>query len=56
MTASLFGIGTALLCGKTVNRDPEQPGAIPFGPAIAVAAMVCVLWAEPVSAWYLSLF
>jgi len=29
--------------------------AVPFGPFLAAAAIVCVLWGQPIIAWYLSL-
>lgn len=51
----LLGIGLAVGTGKTTD-DPENPKAVPFGPAIAAAAALSLLFAEPVTRWYLSLF
>ena len=55
ITACALGIALALLTRKTTG-DPENPRAFPFGPAIAAAAVVSLLAAEPVMAWYLGLF
>lgn len=50
-----LGIALALTTRKTTG-DAENPGAFPFGPAIAAGAVVSLLAAEPVMEWYLGLF
>lgn len=55
ITACVLGILFGLaLRGKF--HDAENPGAFPFGPAIALAAVISMLWAEPVTTWYINLF
>lgn len=43
------GVSIVLLLAGRVNRRT----ALPFGPAMLVGALVAVVWAEPVAAWYL---
>lgn len=38
------------------GRDAENPRAIPFGPALALAAWVVLLFGAPFIQWYLGLF
>lgn len=38
------------------GRDAENPRAVPFGPSLALAAWLVLLWGEPFVRWYLSLF
>lgn len=53
--ACLIGIVLALLKKKT-TEDAENPKAFPFGPAIALATGAALLWAQPITDWYLGLF
>ena len=53
--ACVVGIVLALATQKTTN-DPDNPNAYPFGPAIALAAVVCLVFGQPVVQWYLGLF
>jgi leader peptidase (prepilin peptidase)/N-methyltransferase len=53
--ACVAGIVLALATQKTTN-DPDNPNAYPFGPAIALAAVVCLVFGQPVVEWYLGLF
>jgi leader peptidase (prepilin peptidase)/N-methyltransferase len=55
IVACVLGIALALLSKKTAG-DPENPGAFPFGPAIAAAAVISLLAADPAVSWYLGLF
>ena len=55
ITACIIGILLGLTALKN-SKDPENPGAFPFGPAIVLAAVISMLWAQPVMAWYLNLF
>lgn len=55
ISACLLGIALSLLTRRTTG-DPDNPGAFPFGPAIALAAVISLLWGAPVTAWYLRLF
>lgn len=38
------------------GRDGEDPRAIPFGPALALAAWIVLLVGDPFLRWYLGLF
>jgi len=51
----VIGIVFGLALRKRFH-DEENPDAFPFGPAIVLAAVVSMLWAQPATAWYLSLF
>ena len=53
--ACVAGIVLALATQKTTN-DPDNPNAYPFGPAIALAAVVCLVFGQSVVEWYLGLF
>ena len=55
ITACIIGILLGLTALKN-SKDPENPGAFPFGPAIVLAAVISMLWAQPVTTWYLTLF
>ena len=52
LMASLVGaiVGISLMVFKNHQRDQ----AIPFGPYLAVAGWICILWGEPMWQWYLS--
>lgn len=52
LTACALGIAFALARRKNAGEG----GEFPFGPAIAAAAVIAVLWGEGAVAWYLSLF
>ena len=54
LLACLLGIAFALIFRSVRTEDGE--GAFPFGPAIAAAAFLSILAAEPVVQAYLSLF
>jgi leader peptidase (prepilin peptidase)/N-methyltransferase len=47
----VFAASTAKL-----RENREDPRAFPFGPAIAASTYLCLLFAEKVVGWYLSLF
>lgn len=51
--ACLLGILFPFVCKQ---RTKEGQGAFPFGPAIALAAVLSLFLAEPVVAWYVRLF
>ncbi len=51
----ILGIIFALLSGKT-TRDPANPAAFPFGPAIAAAVYLALFAAAPAVGAWLSLF
>jgi leader peptidase (prepilin peptidase)/N-methyltransferase len=42
-------VGVALLATGRANRRTS----VPFGPSMLVGALAAVLWAEPITAWYL---
>lgn len=53
-TVAAFLIGgvvsiVLLLAGRATRRT-----AVPFGPSMLLGALVAVVWAEPIAAWYLS--
>ncbi|NMP32059.1 prepilin peptidase [Thalassotalea sp. M1531] len=52
LMASLVGaiVGISLMVFKNHQRDQ----AIPFGPYLAVAGWICLLWGAPIWQWYLS--
>ncbi|WP_448212901.1 prepilin peptidase [Colwellia sp. MEBiC06753] len=52
LMASLVGaiVGIALMVFKNHQRDQ----AIPFGPYLAVAGWICLLWGNPIWQWYLN--
>jgi leader peptidase (prepilin peptidase)/N-methyltransferase len=52
LMASVVGavVGISLIVLKKQNR--EQP--IPFGPYLAIAGWITLLWGEPIWSWYLS--
>lgn len=51
----ILGIAFAMLTKKTTD-DPDNPGAFPFGPAIAAGTVLSMFIAIPITALYLSLF
>lgn len=55
IVSCILGIVFALLTKKTTS-DPDNPGAFPFGPAIAAGTVLSMLTAVPVTTLYLSLF
>jgi len=48
LVGAIIGISMVLILG----RDKNIP--IPFGPYLAVAGWIALLWGEPLNAWYLS--
>ncbi len=52
LMSSLLGaiIGISLIVLKGHKRE----NAIPFGPYIAIAGWICLLWGEGIWAWYLA--
>jgi len=52
LMASVVGaiIGISLIVLKKQNREQ----AIPFGPYLAIAGWVTLLWGGPIWSWYLS--
>jgi leader peptidase (prepilin peptidase)/N-methyltransferase len=42
-------VGLALLATGRAHRR----SAVPFGPSMLVGGLVAVVWAEPITAWYL---
>jgi len=56
LLSCLLGILFALVFRNVRTGDPENPGAFPFGPSIAAAAVVGLIAAEPIVSAYLSLF
>ena len=52
LMASVVGaiVGITLI----VFKDHKREQAIPFGPYLAVAGWVCILWGEGIWSWYLS--
>jgi leader peptidase (prepilin peptidase)/N-methyltransferase len=53
------GLFAAFLVGGLVGvvllalRRATRRSAVPFGPSMLLGALLAVLWAEPVAAWYL---
>lgn len=57
-TGTLFAVALACVLGllfHALNRNREGGAAFPFGPSIAAAAAIMLLYGEPVVRWYLSL-
>jgi leader peptidase (prepilin peptidase)/N-methyltransferase len=58
-SSALVGLVAAFLVGGLVGIVLLASGragrrtAVPFGPSMLVGALLAVLWAEPVTAWYL---
>jgi len=48
LVGAIIGISMVLMLG----RDKNIP--IPFGPYLAIAGWIALLWGEPLNAWYLS--
>lgn len=48
--ASLVGLILALI--QSVLKRGSQGGPLPFGPSIAIAAMMCFLWGDRLINWY----
>lgn len=53
--ACAVGLVFALLPAAR-GKDAENPRAIPFGPSLAIAAWITLLFSEPFLAWYFGLF
>jgi leader peptidase (prepilin peptidase)/N-methyltransferase len=57
--AAVVGLLAAFVVGGLVGiallalRRATRRSAVPFGPSMLVGALVAVLWAEPIAAWYL---
>lgn len=52
-TVAAFMIGGIVGLALLVTGRATRKSAIPFGPAMLVGAVAAVLWAEPITAWYL---
>jgi leader peptidase (prepilin peptidase)/N-methyltransferase len=58
-SSALVGLFAAFLVGGLVGvvllalRRATRRSAVPFGPSMLLGALLAVLWAEPVAAWYL---
>jgi leader peptidase (prepilin peptidase)/N-methyltransferase len=53
-TVAAFLVGGVIGVGLLVLGRATRRSAVPFGPSMLVGAVVAVLWAEPITAWYLS--
>ncbi len=56
LLSCVFGIAFTLIFQSIRVGEKENPLAFPFGPSIAMAAMVSVFLAEPILQFYMSLF
>jgi leader peptidase (prepilin peptidase)/N-methyltransferase len=58
-SAAVVGLLAAFVVGGLVGvvllalRRATRRSAVPFGPSMLLGALVAVLWAEPITAWYL---
>jgi leader peptidase (prepilin peptidase)/N-methyltransferase len=52
-TVAAFMIGGVVGLLLLLTRRATRKSAIPFGPAMIAGMVAAVLWAEPVTAWYL---
>lgn len=52
-TVAAFMIGGMIGLVLLLTRRATRKSAIPFGPAMLAGTVAAVLWAEPVTAWYL---
>lgn len=52
-TVAAFLVGGVVSLGLLLSRRATRRTAIPFGPSMLVGALVAVLWAEPITTWYL---
>lgn len=48
-----FVVGALVSIVLLVTGRANRRTAVPFGPSMLVGALVAVLWAEPITAWYL---
>lgn len=48
LVGAIFGIGLILL------RNHHQSKPIPFGPYLAIAGWIALLWGDSITRWYLS--
>jgi len=53
-TVAAFLIGGVTSLGLLLAGRASRRTAIPFGPSMLLGALAAVLWAEPITAWYLS--
>ncbi|CAH0534437.1 Type 4 prepilin-like proteins leader peptide-processing enzyme [Vibrio stylophorae] len=53
LISSLLGAVVGVIM---MRRNPEQGGAIPFGPYLAAAGWIALLWGPEIIAWYLGLY
>jgi leader peptidase (prepilin peptidase)/N-methyltransferase len=57
--AAVVGLLAAFVVGGVVGvvllalRRATRRSAVPFGPSMLLGALVAVVWAEPIAAWYL---
>lgn len=51
-----FLVGAVVGVAVMARRTGEWDSALPFGPFIALGAVVALLWGEPALAWYASFF
>ena len=57
LISCFLGLGLSKVLQSHAVEDDEVPeGAFPFGPAIALSAIICVFIGEPLINLYLSLF
>ena len=58
LVAVLGGIilGGLVAAGLLVSGLKRRKEAVPFGPFLAVAGIVTLLWGQPILQWYLGLF
>ncbi|AMJ41747.1 prepilin peptidase [Anaerotignum propionicum] len=56
LLSCVFGILFTLIFQNIRVEDEENPMAFPFGPSIAMAAMTCVFFGQPILQFYLGLF
>lgn len=52
-TVAAFLVGGVIGVVLLVLRRATRRSAVPFGPSMLVGALVAVLWAQPIAAWYL---
>ncbi len=48
-----FVVGAVVGVALLVSRRATRRTAVPFGPSMLVGALVAVVWAQPIAAWYL---
>jgi len=53
-TVAAFLVGGVVSLVLLLSGRANRRTAVPFGPSMLVGALVAVLWAEPITTWYLS--